>query len=185
MDLDNRVLLFFLSVFLKHPKLENVHWTMDMSKTFQWQLRIVVARLLFRATMQVLAFDSEQECLEHMLLHNFTAKVLSSWFCNKLKGWLRGKRGQLNPHKASFICCQSRGSKGTGSVEHSRWTQVNFRHKNTMSQANKYVKSELPIQFSKPSLLCSDFILLNCWIQQKQVSRQSTGYRGDPFPLAI
>ena len=159
---------------------KSTHWGKTLKK-----LRIAVVRILFRATMQVLAFDSERDCLVHMLLHNFTAKALSTWFCNKLKPWLRGKRGQLNPHKASFICCQSRGSKGTGSVEHSRWTQVNFRHKNTMSQANKYVKSELPAKFSKASLLCSDFILLYCWIQPKQVNRQSTGYKGDPFPLAI
>ena len=38
------------------------------------KLRIVVVRLLFKVTMQVNAFDSEQECLVHMLLHNFTEK---------------------------------------------------------------------------------------------------------------
>ena len=109
LDIWIRFLSFLKSVFSKHPKLDNVHWTCPIpfndkvveeygrlflsfsskahcswiwwnkSTHCNWgktlkKLRIVAVRLLFKATMQVLAFDSEQECLVHMLLHNFTEK---------------------------------------------------------------------------------------------------------------
>ena len=131
--------------------IEEKHW-----------IRIVVVRLLFKATMQVLAFDSEQECLVHICC--FTISLPKRFLPDFATNWRLDcvERGGSWIHTRPLLYVarleDQRGvDQGNIHVEHKSISDTRTRrHRQTTMQNRSF-------RFNFPNRVCCTVILF-CWI---------------------